>query len=373
MKISVITCHCPHNNGAVLQAVGLQRWLLGRGVDAEVIDYRPDYLVRCQRLGYVGDARLGRNPLLRLLYLAASFPFRLRRRSVFARFLRRELRCTPECYPDCDSLRRNPPRADRYICGSDQIWNTDLPNGRDEAYCLSFVADPARRNAYAASVAVRLARESAGAAFLLPRLALFHSLSVREDTTAALLSSWLGRPVRQTVDPVFLLRAEEWDEIAARDAHPLPAQPYVLTYPMGDGRSVFPVAEAVARAAGLPLYAVSFSLRRHPAVDRQFRASSPGRFLQLVRGASYVVSNSFHGTAFALIYRRDFWACGIPGTGDRIGSLLRLAGLENRFVAPEADLSPAELLRPVDYGCAVPRLQRAVASSEEFLERIIHG
>lgn len=105
----------------------------------------------------------------------------------------------------------------------------------------------------------------------------------------------------------------------------------------------------------------------------QFRASSPGRFLQLVRGASYVVSNSFHGTAFALIYRRDFWACGIPGTGDRIGSLLRLAGLENRFVAPEADLSPAELLRPVDYGRAVPRLQRAVASSEEFLERIIHG
>ena len=64
MKISVITCHCPHNYGAVLQAVGLQRWLLGRGVDAEVIDYRPDYLVRCQRLGYVGDARLGRNPLL---------------------------------------------------------------------------------------------------------------------------------------------------------------------------------------------------------------------------------------------------------------------------------------------------------------------
>ena len=112
MKISVITCHCPHNYGAVLQAVGLQRWLLGRGVDAEVIDYRPDYLVRCQRLGYVGDARLGRNPLLRLLYLAASLPFRLRRRSVFARFLRRELRCTPECYPDCDSLRRNPPRAD---------------------------------------------------------------------------------------------------------------------------------------------------------------------------------------------------------------------------------------------------------------------
>ena len=93
----------------------------------------------------------------------------------------------------------------------------------------------------------------------------------------------------------------------------------------------------------------------------------------MVRGASYVVSNSFHGTAFALIYRRDFWACGIPGTGDRIGSLLRLAGLENRFVAPEADLSPAELLRPVDYGRAVPRLQRAVASSEEFLERIIHG
>lgn len=373
MKISVITCHCPHNYGAVLQAAALQRWLLGRGVDAEVIDYRPDYLMRSQRLGYVGDARFARNPLLRLLYLAASLPFRLRRRFVFARFLRRELRCTPDRYPDSDALRRNPPRADRYICGSDQIWNTDLPNGRDEAFYLTFVTDPSRRHAYAASVAVRLSRQSGGAALLLSRLGQFGSLSVREDTTAALLSAWLGRTVSQTVDPVFLLRAEEWDDIAARDAAPLPTDPYVLTYPMGDGRSVFPVAEAVARAAGLPLYAVSFSLHRHPAVERQFRACSPGRFLQLVRGASCVVSNSFHGTAFALIYRRDFWACGIPATGDRIGSLLRLAGLESRFVPEGAHLSPAELLRPVDYAEAVPRLQRAVASSEEFLERIIHG
>lgn len=372
MKISVITCHCPHNYGAVLQAVALQRYLTGQGVEAEVIDYRPDYLLRIQRFGYVGDARYGRPALLRLLYLAASFPYRLRRRMVFARFLARELRLTPDRYPDYASLLARPPRGDRYICGSDQIWNPDLPNGRDEAYYLSFVSDPARRNAYAASVAVGLSRDTAATERLLSRLEGFRHLSVREDTTAAQLEEWLERPVRRTVDPVFLLPPEEWDRLADRHTSSVPSGPYVLAYPMGDGRNVLRIAAAVARAACLPLYCISFSLHRHPAVDRQFRALAPDGFLRLIRGASCVVSNSFHGTAFSLLYGRDFWACGIPATGLRIESLLRLAGLESRFVVEEAPPAPHELLRPIDYGAVRPRLRQAEACSEEFLARIIH-
>ena len=157
MLIKTITCHDVYNHGATLQAYALMKYLQNSGYEVEIINYKPDYLSR-HNLWRIGDKWQRKNILVRALYLLVKLPKRVmarRARTPFDLFKKKHMRITKQCYKDCNELKKEPPYADAYIVGSDQVWNTLYKNGRDAAFYLDFAPTGSRRIAYAASFSSR--------------------------------------------------------------------------------------------------------------------------------------------------------------------------------------------------------------------------
>ena len=153
MKIRTITCHDVYNVGASLQAYALQTYLKSLGHDVKIIDYKPDYLSKHYRLDVVGNPKYDK-PFVREAYLLAKLPERLHalpRKKTFDSFTAKHLDLTRR-YTSNEELQADPPEADVFFAGSDQIWNPLFPNGKDPAFYLDFALHGIRAS-YAASFA----------------------------------------------------------------------------------------------------------------------------------------------------------------------------------------------------------------------------
>lgn len=362
MKIKTITCHDVYNHGASLQAYALQTYLESLGHSVEIIDYKPDYLSRHYLLWAV-DNPIYDKPIVKQMYLMAKLPGRikaLRRKKVFDDFTRKYLKLTGMRYQSCEELKDNLPKADVYIAGSDQIWNTMFQNGRDAAFYLDFVPQTAKRIAYAASFATEDVAEEYKP-FVRRMLQNFDDISIRERCSLPLLKS-LGRDDGVAVcDPVFLLSRNDWEQylpVANQE------EQYLLVYDSENSLKIREIAMQIAYKKGLKIYNVSaFPLNY---VDKDLWISSPLDFVRMVRDAAYVISNSFHATVFALIFEKDF--CVINRSekiNERMRSLLSAYNLEGRIVT---DFS-VSLLSSINYPEVNPLLQKDIENSKEFLNQ----
>lgn len=362
MKIKTITCHDVYNHGASLQAYALQTYLESLGHSVEIIDYKPDYLSRHYLLWAV-DNPIYDKPIVKQMYLMAKLPGRikaLRRKKVFDDFTRKYLKLTGMRYQSCEELKDNLPKADVYIAGSDQIWNTLFQNGRDAAFYLDFVPQTAKRIAYAASFATDDVIEEYKP-FVRRMLQNFDDISIRERYSLPLLKS-LGRDDGVAVcDPVFLLSRNDWEQylpVANQE------EQYLLVYDSENSLKIREIAMQIAHKKGLKIYNVSaFPLNY---VDKDLWISSPLDFVRMVRDAAYVISNSFHATAFSLIFEKDF--CVINRSekiNERMRSLLSGYNLEDRIVT---DFS-VSLLSSINYPEVNPLLQKDIENSKEFLNQ----
>ena len=215
MKICTITCHDVYNVGASLQAYALQTYLKLLGHDVKIIDYKPDYLSKHYRLDIVGNPKYDK-PFLKQAYLLAKLPGRLRmlpRKKAFDSFTAKYLDLTKR-YTSNEELKKEPPEADAFLAGSDQIWNPLFPNGKDPVFYLDFALHGIRAS-YAASFAVdefpQELREVTA-----QYLKRFDHIAVREKSGLSVLKT-LGITNAVTVlDPVFLLDRAQWGAMAER-------------------------------------------------------------------------------------------------------------------------------------------------------------
>ena len=364
MKIKTITCHDVYNHGASLQAYALQTYLESLGHSVEIIDYKPDYLSRHYLLWAV-DNPIYDKPIVKQMYLMAKLPGRikaLRRKKVFDDFTRKYLKLTGMRYQSCEELKDNLPKADVYIAGSDQIWNTLFQNGRDAAFYLDFVPQTAKRIAYAASFATDDVIEEYKP-FVRRMLQNLDVISIRERSSLPLLAS-LGREDGVAVcDPVFLLSKGQWNEIVS---HTHEKERYLLVYDTEHSAKIQEIAQQIAKEKNLKIYNISGF--RLGYVDKDMWASSPLDFVQLIRDADYVVSNSFHATAFSLIYERDFCVVNrSEGINERMKSLLMSYNIVGRHVTSYS----ASLLNSIDYRVVSPLLQKDINDSKDFLKKTL--
>ncbi len=298
MKICTITCQHAYNYGARLQTYALAHYLQKQGHEVQVIDYRPDYMR--------GDVQVLFWPGLSVKQLGKlflQFPARLRtklRQPYFDNFSKQFIPLTKRTYWTIEELRADAPDADMYIAGSDQIWNTSFLNGTDLGYYLDFGSKCTRRISYAASFAtediIPAARE-----FVRNNLARFDAISVREHSALAILES-LGYSGAEVLDPVFLLSKSEWETLADDSGK---GEKYVLVYDFMSSTSVREEAKRIASEQHLSIFSVGDKHLRY--CKRNYIYAGPQTFLGLIRNATHIVSNSFHGTAFAMIF-------GIPYT-----------------------------------------------------------
>lgn len=361
MQIKTITCHDVYNHGASLQAYALLAYLESMGHTVEIIDYKPNYLSRHYQLWSIDNPIYDR-PFIKLLYLLAKLPGRLlslHRKRTFDKFTKQYLKRTSCRFHSNEELKANPPQADVYIAGSDQIWNTLFQNGRDAAFYLDFAPTTARRVAYAASFATEDVVEDFKP-FVQRMLQNFDAVSIRERYSLPLLNS-LGRCDGVYVcDPVFLLSKEHWNRLLPSKCE---EDKYVLVYDAEKSAEIKDVTKKIAMEKGLKIYNVSAF--RIGYADRELWDISPMEFVRLIRDAVFVVSNSFHATAFSLIFERDF--CVVNRSeriNERMKSLLTSYGISERLVTRHSDT----LLKSVDYRKIASMLQRDIAYSKDFLQ-----
>ena len=358
MKIKTITCHNVYNVGASLQAYALTAYLAGLGHEVQIVDYVPEYL-RHYRLWSKVSNPVYDKPVIGQLYNLAKLPGRLKaRRSLrkqrFDCFTREHLPLTQTHYSSYEDLLRNPPNADVFLAGSDQIWNSFFPNGRDPAFYLQFAPEGAVRASYAASFAVPRLEEQ-----YKEQIAHWINdldyVAVREPSALGILKDMGIRDGVHVVDPVFLLSREQWDELCpAADFD----EPYILVYDFDRNPELRRIATELAAKRNWKIY----SIQELDYSDRSFWNGGPIEFVQLIRGAEFVLSNSFHATAFSLIYRRPYLTIDREmGINTRMQDLNRLVGLHDRS-------SPED---PIDWENVHTLLEQRIAVSKAYLQTVI--
>ena len=359
MKVSIITCHNVYNAGASLQAYALVTYLNNLGYEAKIIDYTPNYLSRYRLLG-ITSKRYDK-PALRELYQIVKFPGRLKKRlspqkRAYDHFTR-ELPLTGN-YHSYSELLSDPPLADVYIAGSDQIWNTLFSNGKDPAFYLDFVPAGKIRASYAASFATEDITEE-WKPQIRKWLQHFDAISVRESSGLRIINN-LGIPgAVQVCDPVFLLSCTQWEEL---EDPLLLEEPYLLVYDFDSNLKIKEFCTEASCKYGWKIY----SILKNDYCDRCFHQNGPTAFLTLLRNAAFVVSNSFHAMAFSLMFQKQFV---VFRRNERINTrmedLLELLSLKH-VLDPEC--FPPE---PIDYDVINPALIRFVDFSKTYISSVM--
>lgn len=346
MRILTLTTYEGYNYGASLQAYALQHFLKLQGHDTAIIRFEPEYLMRYYAFWYVNpDSRLNANPITRMLYRIMKWGQRrttLKRKRVFDYFNHQILTETEQKWSSSEMLMHDPPKADLYLCGSDQIWNVLYEAGRDPVFYLEFVKE-GKKASYAASFSfldlpkehfVRIQRS----------LQKFDAVSVRELQGKELVEK-MGVDAAWVLDPVFLISVSEWDSLINRKEI-LSYEPcdikekYLLIYDFEGNAKLKEFAINYSRRHNLKIFAIT---DRFPLcyADKNFKNAGPVDFIRMIKGCDCFISNSFHGTAFSIIFHKPFFVFNREKAkvNSRMQSLLQLFGLEDRIVVDENEKS----------------------------------
>lgn len=328
MKICTITCHDVYNAGASLQAYALMKYLEKLGHDVTIIDYKPAYLSGHYRLFGISNLEWKRNLLTKLTYLFLKFPGRvlsLRIKRKFDRFKEQYLTVTDRRYSSNEELKSNLPKADAYICGSDQIWNPLFRNGWDPAFYLDFAPDEAIKFSYAASFSVEALPED-HKPFVKSMIPNLQSISVREKSGVRILDELGFQKAVHVCDPVFLLSASEWEQLCEKEY----GKNYLFLYSFDNGKNIHDVCLKLAKEKNLRI----ISMFKNDCADQVIPPLNPKTFLSLIKHASIVVSNSFHATAFSMIFHRNFYVVNREdGLNERMKDFLEYFSLSDRIVS----------------------------------------
>ncbi|MBQ8173934.1 MAG: polysaccharide pyruvyl transferase family protein [Clostridia bacterium] len=342
--IGILTFTRAINYGAVLQAYALKT-VLSAVSDAELIHYKSPHLERLYHA-------FPRTPAA--LLHAAVFAKRNRRFRAFSAEI-----SSPEIY-DEKSITRAP--YARLVVGSDQVWNLAC-TGADLAY-LPLGMPQKRTYAYAASFGLsRLPNEQIP--LFCRALSALSLISVREKTGVDICREQLGLDATVALDPTLLLTADEWRTFAAASEEKK-TEKYLLLYTLGGDGRIKRAAATVAHALGLPVYNLTVSARERFG-DRIIRDAGPREFVSLFASADFVVTDSFHGTAFSLNFGLPFYSFAQNDRASRILDLLDTVGLPERVNPSKAVLASPTL---PDLAEAHARLVEEREKSQKIIEKI---
>ena len=191
---------------------------------------------------------------------------------------------------------------DAFICGSDQIWN---PPGFDSHAFLDFVSDNNKKIAYAPSVGLPKI-EDENIKEEMARLArqIVH-LSTREESGSSLIADITGRKVETVLDPTFLLYDEDWEKMMDRN-YRLPESSYLMVYMLGQNESSWKKVYEIADKLHLNVQIIPVFKKDYKRKGCIKSPIGPSEFLSLIKNASYVCTDSFHGMAFSINFNKQF-------------------------------------------------------------------
>ena len=370
MKINTLTTYDVYNYGASLQAYALQQYLMDLGYEVEVINYQPDYLTRKYNYKWVNpESKLSRYAITRAAYRVMKFLQRqttLGRKRVFDAFNHQILKETPMRYTSYKALVYNPPQADCYIVGSDQIWNVFYETGRDPAFFLEFVKQ-GHKASYAASFSY-LDIDAENKARIKKSLETFDAVAVRESHGLDILKS-MGIEGTWVLDPIFLLPIEQWKQLMMPN---VPKEDYLLIYDFEGNKELKRFAKEYARRHHLKIYVIADT---YPLLyaDRNFMKAGPREFVSMIYHCKAFISNSFHGTAFSIMFNKPVFVFNRHRhkVNSRMESLMTLFGI-NQCILDNPEKWEKAYYYPFNYEQINHTKQRELIKSKAYLDNLLN-
>lgn len=332
-RVGILTYHYAHNFGAVLQAFAMQEFLDSEGFDARVINYR--------------NVKISRRYKKRL-----SFWFAVRKRdwllpwhwrSIVDSIHKRNLtlqdwqkQCDKFEYFEHKYLKIEPSKkisqrkikeleVSSIVFGSDQIWDTGITGRGENVYWGNVGKGCVKKISYAASIYGKYLskNEKRKAVRYLPS---FDCLAVREETLAEELKQLLHREVRVVVDPTLLLPCNHYFRfINTARKH---SKRYSLVYMVSESEELLDIAKSLR----FPVINVHYykSIGWKEDGIEEIADAGPEDFLNMIFHAEYVITNSFHGTVFSILFQKKF--CAVYKENVRIDHLLKVVGMSQAHI-----------------------------------------
>lgn len=375
MKIGIITFQRALNFGAVLQMYALYAYLKSEGHEPFVIDFipeqKPNNTSLKDRIWHTlkDPARIFRALQKRIIAkknvqtLGNRFELFRNKHIIFS-----------ESPQTLGQLKNDPPEADLYICGSDQIWNPG-DEGFNPGYFLDFGASKTKRISYGAS----FGRSEIPSQFVVDLKMLlkgFDAISVREASGVKTLKRIVDTDVTRVVDPTFLV--DNYSEVI--DESVVPKERYLLVYRLNQedrlAKFLNDTALKIGQERDLQIYAITPKSKIKTPKRFKKMSPSPAEFLGLIKNAELILTNSFHGAVFSILFKKSFMVFARDIYTDRqnlrMTELLGRLGLSHHFVSfgtCDEDLSEAQV--PIAFEVIDKKLDAMRTDSYEYLNKLL--
>ena len=363
--VGLITPYRIDNYGTKLQAYAMQKLIEIIGFDSEIVDYYPKY-----------DKR----PHILIRKIVRKF-----RRKTGKVFVNENTKRRHEALEKFDEIYKKSRVIKGYgnlrscsknyccfVCGSDQIWESG--NMITDYYNLNFV-DNKPRISYAASFGTEKIAERYISEYR-KFLSRMDSISVREKSGLDIVRKITGKDAVQVLDPTVAVGVQVWNELCGENDFMHKGERYIFCYFLGDNESHREMAEKLSKKTGLMLVSLPH-MKKYVEADEKLSGKklydvTPKDFLNYIKYAEYVCTDSFHGTVFSILFGREFFVFNrfsnsdANSTNTRIRSLLTVAGLENRLTGSFEDMEK-NLSSVTDYDKTNKLLNVEIEKSRKFL------
>ncbi len=390
MKIGIITYFRESTNyGAVLQAYALTKKLEKLGYDTEQILY----VANLKNLNCTINEKSRTRRKFTIKRCVNAVKTRIRRFKLNLQIKGNKIRTKnkQKCFKDwtdenvissakiytCQNINESLDTYDCFITGSDQVWNY---NWYDKNYFLDFVDKSKIKMSYAASMGHDIIPKNVEEIFK-NHLKSFNSISVREENMVELLQPLSPTKVEWVLDPVFLLEKSDWDDVASKNKYE--TVKYIFCYFLGDNKKERQIARKYAKKRNLKVVTIKDLLieynRRMDETFANIKLENvhPGGFLSLIKNAECVFTDSFHATAFSLIYKKQFFVFNRYKNGEmneRIKSILSVFKANDRFCEREKeDFIFVNNLENIDYLNNQEEFENLKKQSVKFLVNSLGG
>lgn len=362
------------NYGTALQVAALTSVLRKLGHEPQMVRYKPLGYMRSLPDYSVSALKKRMNRWINNRQVAETGEHfnSAEKDALFETFLTEMLRFTELCSTKADLEYLND-HFDAFICGSDQIWSPLVFNPR---YYLDFVRDPQKKIAYAPSIGVKEIEDSYVKAEIKNLLSKFGALSVREKDGSRIIRELCGKEAQVVLDPTLLLTAEEWEKEMSPCGKKT-EEPYMVVYMLGNDPAHWDAVRKTTDHLGLALRIIPVfreDLNRPGCIQS---AVGPREFLDLIAGASYVCTDSFHGMIFSALFHKPFTAIARFRKNDarnqnsRVENLLKILSLEDRMLGRDDWKTVAE--SAMDFASVDQKLSALRVESVKYLTDALAG
>ncbi len=373
-KIGIMTFHASHNNGSMLQAVALQNILENKyNCDVKIIDFSNEG----QRNMYapVPKAHNWKQVIKKIIWMT-NYNQLIKQYNEYEKFARKYMKLTEKNYLHNNELVGIEAEYDAFIAGSDQVWNIKCVDS-DDAYYLNFV-NKKPCYAYAVSFGANNPFELDGKSNIHSNLMKrFRFISVRENNAKKWIDKEIGTDVKICLDPTMLYSKDEWENIIDIGDKPVINGNYIFYYCFSITENIQKFLKEVSKKYDMPIYfmdAKEWTLkscwRNNIKLIKEY---GPDVYMNVVKNADIFITTSFHGTAFATIYQKNFWYINdgmLNKKDDRAVSFLTQLDLMGRYKTID-ELKNIDLREYPSYKKPYEKLKLLQKESFEYLDLLV--